>query len=211
MLKVFGFGASFPANKVRMCVNALGLEHEYINVNLPAGEQRSDEFLAINPKGKVPAINDDGFCLSESNAIIRYLAQKAGRLYPEDLQEQAIVDQWLYFVSDHVGLGISKVMFNKVFAPMLNIEVDERSLKEGYSFLDKYLPIIEEQLGKSSFLASDQLSIADVALIATLDPTSLLEIDLGGYPALSKYLETQHASDWYRACHQYFGEGIFPG
>ena len=89
MLKVYGFPLSFHSNKVQMCVQALELEHEFVLVNLSEGEQRAPDFLEVNPKGKVPAINDDGFCLSESQAIMRYLARKSKKFYPAEFKQQA--------------------------------------------------------------------------------------------------------------------------
>ena len=96
MLKIYGGDLSSPANKVRFVANYLGLKYEYIAVKLREGEHQKPEFLKINPIGKIPAIDDAGFCLFESNAICRYLADKSSSsVYPRGLQERAIVDEWL--------------------------------------------------------------------------------------------------------------------
>ena len=76
MLNIYGSPLSSPTNKVRYVANFLGLNTEFHPVNLGAGEQRSPEYLKINPLAKVPAIEDEGFTLAESNAIIRYMANK---------------------------------------------------------------------------------------------------------------------------------------
>ena len=131
MLKIYGSDLSSPVNKVRFVANYLGLKYDYIIVKLREGEQNKPEFLRINPVGKIPAIDDDGFCLFESNAICRYLADKnQSAIYPKELKERANVDQWLDFGSMHVGAAVSKVVYNRIFAPMRKIEVDERSIKE---------------------------------------------------------------------------------
>ena len=76
MLKIYGADLSGPANKVRFVANYLGLKYDYVVVKLREGEHQKPEFLKINPIGKIPAIEDDGFTLFESNAICRYLADK---------------------------------------------------------------------------------------------------------------------------------------
>ena len=94
MLKIYGSDLSYPANKVRFVANALGLPFEYIRINLRTGEQKSEWFLKLSPAGKIPAIDDHGFCLFESNAIVRYLAEKVdSAIYPKDLKERATVNQ----------------------------------------------------------------------------------------------------------------------
>ena len=85
MLKIYGANLSGPANKVRFTANYLGLDYEYVQVKIREGEHRHPEFLAINPVGKIPAMDDDGFVLFESSAIVRYLAEKHDSdLYPKD-------------------------------------------------------------------------------------------------------------------------------
>jgi len=76
MLKLYGSSLSSPTNKVHYCCNYLGQAYELHEINLGVGEQKKPEYLKINPCGRVPAIDDDGFRLFESNAIIRYLSDK---------------------------------------------------------------------------------------------------------------------------------------
>ena len=163
MLKIYGSDLSSPANKVRYAAMALGLEFEYIKINLREGEHKKPEFMKIHPAGKVPAIDDNGFYLFESNAIIKYLAGKSSsNLYPKDLQEKAVVDQWIDFSSFHVGDGMNRVVYNRVFAPRRNMPIDEESIKVGLSYLDKYFPIIDNQLSKNKYLAGNKLTLADI-------------------------------------------------
>ena len=76
MLIIYGADLSTPANKVRFVANALGLEYEYHRISLRDKEGQTEEYKRVHPAGKIPAIDDDGFVLFESNAIIRYLADK---------------------------------------------------------------------------------------------------------------------------------------
>jgi len=165
MLKIYGANLSAPANKVRMTANILRLEYEYVQVNIREGEHRTEKYLAINPAGKVPAIDDDGFKLFESDAIIKYLAvSEASTLYPEDIKQRAIIDQWIDFVAIHVGGAMGRVLFNRVFASFAKVPADERSLSDGIKFLGRFLPVIDQQLSQAKYLAGDQFSLADITL-----------------------------------------------
>ena len=209
MLKIYGFDFSSPANKVRMCANALGLEYEYIQVNMQEGEHKSDKYLAVNPAGKVPAIDDDGFTLFESNAIMKYFCDKSSSsYYPKDPLERAVVDQWCDFVSIHVYMALGRVVFNKIVAPQMGFDVDERSLRDGQVFLGQFLPVIEGQLGKTELLAGDELTIADFCLLATVDPAEMIELDLTPYPKLNAWRENQRAQEFYQNVHKFFGESM---
>ncbi|MCH7635437.1 MAG: glutathione S-transferase family protein [Proteobacteria bacterium] len=209
MLKIYGFDFSSPANKVRMCANALGLEYEYIQVNMQEGEHKSDKYLAVNPAGKVPAIDDDGFTLFESNAIMKYFCDKSSSsYYPKDPLERAVVDQWCDFVSIHVYMALGRVVFNKIVAPQMGFDVDERSLRDGQVFLGQFLPVIEGQLGKTELLAGDELTIADFCLLATVDPAEMIELDLTPYPKLNAWRENLRAQEFYQNVHKFFGESM---
>ena len=209
MLKIYGFDFSSPANKVRMCANALGLEYEYIQVNMREGEHKSDKYLAVNPAGKVPAIDDDGFTLFESNAIMKYFCDKSSSsYYPKDPLKRAIVDQWCDFVSIHIHMAFVRVTFNKIVAPQMGFDVDERSLRDGQVFLGQFLPVIEGQLGKTELLAGDELTIADFCLLATVDPAEMIELDLTPYPKLNAWRENLRAQEFYQNVHKFFGESM---
>lgn len=207
MLKIYGSDLSTPANKVRFAAHLIGIKYEYIRVNLRAGEHQKPEFLKLHPAGKVPVIDDDGFVLFESNAIIRYLAEKnKSSLYPKDLKERSVVDQWIEFGSHHIGLAMSKVVANRLFAPMRKVPVDAQSLKDGLHFLDRFLPLIDNQLGKNKFLAGNQMSLADINLLTILDPSEVSSIDLGRYKNIVKWRDALKKEEFYTKCHHSYEE-----
>lgn len=209
MLTIYGSDLSSPANKVRFVANALGLHYEYKRVNLREGEQRKPEFLKLNPAGKVPVIDDDGFILFESNAIIRYLARKQkSALYPSDVQARAVVEQWLDFGSLHVGAALVKVTYNRLFAARLNITPDEKSIQEGLEFLNRFLPVVENQLSNNAYLAGKSLTLADFNLLAILDPTELSGIDLTPYSHIVKWRQNLRQQGFYTQCYKEYGESL---
>ena len=209
MLTIYALDLSAPALKVMYVANALGLQYEKKGVNLMEGEGQKPEYLAIHPAGKVPAMVDGDFKLFESNAIIRYFARKKNSdLYPNDIKQQAIIDQWIDFVSIHIQNGVSRVLWNKVFAPKLGKEVDQNSMKCGYEFLEKYLPVVNQQLGRTKYLAGDKLSLADFVLLAYTDPLETIEVDIKKYPKLAKWREGLVTKDFYQKVHKFYGESL---
>jgi len=209
MLKIYGSDLSAPANKVRLAANFLGLKYEYIKVDLRAGEHQKPEFLRINPVGKIPAIDDDGFLLFESNAIIKYLADKSkSPIYPKDLKERVVVDQWIDFGSMHVGAALGRVMYNRVFAPMRGLTPDEASVKENLGFLDRFLPVVDQQLSKNKYLSGDKITLADINMLALFDPAEVADIDLSKHKNITKWRDGLKSQEFYTKCHKEYGEAL---
>lgn len=207
MIKLYGFQPSFPVNRVRLCLNAMELEYQLIPINPLAGENQTDEYLKMSPSGKIPALDDDGFALFESNAIMKYLCRKyKSDFYPDDITSQANVDKWLDFTTIHLGNGITKVLFNKIIAGMIDAPVDEQSLADGYSFIERFLGVIDKQLGTSTFLASNSMSIADFCLLATIDPAEVIEVDINNYPNVKAWREKLMQEPFYKKMHNSYGE-----
>ena len=210
MIKLYGHKFSPPSNKVEMCINLLGLEYEFVFIDLLKGQQRTNDFLSLTPFGKVPVLIDENFKLSESNAIVKYLCKKAkSDLYPFGLEEQAEVDMWCDFIAQHLAMGAYvKVIFNKMVAPRIGIEPDQRSIKEGYEFIGKHLSLVEEKLNKTKFLAGDKMTIADISLLAIVDPSELIEVDLKTYPKLTAWRDSLKSQSFYQKVHKFYGESM---
>jgi len=207
MLKIYGADLSCPANKVRFVANELGLEYEYIHINIKDGDNKTEDFLKLHPAGKVPVIDDDGFVLFESNTICKYLAKKQkSELYPQAIQARYIVDQWVDFISAHIGQAMNRVVFNRMFAPLIGVPVDENSLRDGLNFLNRFLPIMENQLNKQRFVCGEDLSLADICLLSTLDPVELSNMDLTSYSALIEWRDSLKQKEFYTKCYAQYGE-----
>src|SRR5207248_11359982 len=105
MLKILGRKTSSNVQKVLWCCDELGIAFEREDVGGPYGRNNTPEYLALNPNGLVPTIDDDGFILRESNAIVRYLCAKhgIGKLCPTDLQRRADADRWMDWQQTTLG------------------------------------------------------------------------------------------------------------
>jgi glutathione S-transferase len=201
-----------PTNKVRLCASYLGLSFEYHNIDLSSGEHQSPDYLNINPAGRVPAIVDGDFKLSQSDAICRYLCAQAGDtdFFPTDTKKQAIVNQWIDYASQHVLQGMARIFFNRVVAPLLKQKSDEASVKTGMAMLGRDLAFVEEQLASHTYLAGDHLTLADISLIIALEPARMCKFDLSPYPAITAWFKAIMAQDFYTHVHTHFGAELPP-
>ena len=209
MITLYGMTVSFPVNRVRLCLNAMEQDYEFVILNPLAGETRTEAFLSMSPAGKIPAIDVDGVTVFESNAIMKYLCRQfESDYYPSDIKQQTAVDSWCDFSAIHVGNGVAKAMFNKVFAPALGMPVDEQSMKDGYGFIERFFAVVDQQLSKTPFIAGDSMTIADFSLLATVDPADVLEVDLNQYPHLNSWCQKLKAEDFYTRMHASFAESL---
>ncbi len=203
MAKLYGMGLSFNVSKVRYCLNYLNLKYDWVQTNPIADENRTPEYLSISPTGKIPAIEIDGFKLFESNSINRYLATvNNSSIYPQDAEKRAVIDAWMDYVAIHVGHAVGRVLFNRVFAPMTSQKVDQESIRVGLEFLDKYFPILEKQLSQNSYLVGKEFSLADINLLAVLDPCELAQISVYKYPTLKKWRAGLKSQPFYQKCYK---------
>jgi glutathione S-transferase len=104
MLKLYG-GARSRASLVKWYLEELGVAYEFVLLDMSIGQHLQPEFLAINPMGKVPAIEDRDFKLWESGAILLYLAEKYGQM-PSSLEEKSIINQWVVFANSTLSIGL---------------------------------------------------------------------------------------------------------
>ena len=162
MLKLYG-GALTRAFIVQWYLEELAVPHEFIQLDMQTGAHLQPDFLAINPMGKLPAIEDGSFKLWESGAILLYLSEKYEQL-PTSLEERAKINQWILFANATLIPGI--------FVPT--------NLEREYPRLFKPLNDI---LQAQPFLLGEQFSVVDVAVGSILAYIPiLLQLDLSFYP-----------------------------
>jgi glutathione S-transferase len=211
MLTLYGTPFSPRVNKLRYVLNYLELPYEHVPSSPMSGETRTPEFLKMHPAGKIPVIDDDGFYLFESMAIARYLASKTGSaIYPSELKARALVEQWCDFATAHVEGALLKVFFNRVMVniPAVGATVDERSLADGLAWLDRYLPIVEQQLTAHNYLVGMDLSLADFVLLTALDPVEAVQVSLDGYPRITAWRKGLVSQPFYTACYPSYSEWL---
>jgi len=171
--------------------------------------RRSRWWFTICPTGKVPAIEVDGIKLFESNSINRYLAlANNSPVYPQDLKKRAVVDAFMDYVAIHVAHALGRVLFNRVFAPMTGQKADQESIRVGLEFLDKYFPILEKQLSQNPYLAGREFSLADINLLAVLDPCEMAQISLDKYSSITQWRKNLKSQPFYQKCYKDYSQFV---
>src|SRR5271167_24688 len=162
MLKIWGRTTSSNVQKAMFAVGELGLAHDRIDIGGAFGKNRETAYLAMNPNGLVPTLEEDGFLLWESNSIIRYLAAKfgAGTLEPADLRTRASAGKWMDWQLSVLGPAITPVFWNLIrTAPEKR---DHAAIEEGKKKTTAAVKMMDEQLAKTAYLAGDEFSYADI-------------------------------------------------
>lgn len=187
MYTLYEFALSGNCYKVRLAVSFLGLAYERVAIDITKGESRTDEFLRINPNGKVPVLKTEkGAHLSESNAILWYLASET-TLLPSSKLEQAQVLQWMSFEQSHHQPFIAgpRYWISILKAQeQYQSQLDEKRPR-AYAALD----VMEVHLQKNHYFVGNKLSIADIALYAYTHVAHEGGFDLSDYDALNHWFK----------------------
>jgi glutathione S-transferase len=128
-MKLYHFPSPNP-QKVTFALKELGLDCELVPVDLAKGEQREAAFRAVNPFGRVPVLVDGDLMLAESQAILAYLGEKTGRLWPTSAAERADALKWLFYLSQHIMPAAGEVAL-RIRAKVLGIPLDEATVARG--------------------------------------------------------------------------------
>jgi glutathione S-transferase len=163
MLKIWGRANSSNVKKVTWLCEEIGLPYERIDAGLAYGVVNTPEYRKLNPNGLVPTIDDDGFILWESNAIVRYLAAKhaAGTLWPTDLRVRADADRWMDWCATTLAPAFIPIFMAMVRTPpeKRNPQAIEDSTKKTAEVLAR----LDAALAGRNFVLGDQFSMADIA------------------------------------------------
>ena len=198
-MKIYGDIQSGNCFKIALLCSLLDIQHQWIAVDILAGETRNTAFLGKNPNGKIPLLElDDGRCLSESNAILNYLA--AGTpLLPSDTFQLAKVQQWQFFeqYSHEPYIAVARFIHKYLGLPEERRAEYEAKQTGGH----KALAVMEQQLRDTPFLTGEHLTTADVSLYGYTHVADEGGFDLQGYPAISQWLARIQSAPGYLGMH----------
>ncbi|XP_028522287.2 glutathione S-transferase 1-1 isoform X3 [Apis cerana] len=180
----YQFLGSPPCRAVALTAAALGIEMNFKPVNLLNKEQLKPEFLKMNPQHTIPTIDDNGFYLWESRAIMMYLADQYGKndsLYPKDVKKRAIVNQRLYFDMCNLYKSfMDYVIYPVVFMKMPKDPTKYESIDRALSFLDKFLE-------GENYVAGKNMTLADLSIVTTVSTIEVVDYDLGKYENVARW------------------------
>jgi len=169
MIKIWGRKNSINVQKVMWAVGELALAHERIDIGGPFGRNKEPPYLAMNPNGLVPTLEeDDGFLLWESNAIVRYLASRhgVGTLEPADPRARARAHQWMDWQLSVAGPAMHAAFWGLIRTPPE--KRDQAAIAESKKKTTEAMKIVNAALANTAYLADDEFSMGDIppALIA---------------------------------------------
>ena len=183
--------------KTLYVLEEVGAEYEFCFVDLAKGANRTDEFRAMTPVGKVPVLEHGDASLFESGAICRYVAsEEKSPLYPADKLERAYVDQWMTFFTCHPGRWLTNLYFEKIMKPAAGMgETNEARCEESVRFATAQLKAVERRLDGRDWLANDTMSIAEPFALAYMEQARAVGFDLDPFPNVKNWFERLDARE----------------
>jgi glutathione S-transferase len=196
-MKIYAFAPSPNCQKVLAVARELGLPFETVHIDIFKGEAKTPAFLAKNPNGRLPVLEDEGFVLWESNAILAYLAAKQAvpSLLPIKPRERAEVDRWLFWQTAHLSPAVSKVAFEKIVKPMAKLGTpDPAVVAAGTAEFAALAKILDEGLAGKEYVAG-KLSIADFAIGPHIGVAGACELDFAPFKNLRAWSDRMRARE----------------
>ena len=193
-MKLYDFPFSPNCRKVRAVAYELGIALEYERIDLLTGASRTPAFLAKNPNGRVPVLEDGDLVLWESTAIVRYLAA-GSPLVPTAPRVAAEVDRWIAWQLAHLAPAMSKVAFENIVKRLTRRgEPDPARIAEGTAEFGQLTAILDRALADREYVAGP-LTVADFALAGHYSLASAAGLSLAGHPRVESWLARMTARD----------------
>lgn len=163
-MKLYGHPMSTCTRKVLTTLAEKGQEVDFVLVDLMKGEHKQPDHLARQPFGRIPALDDDGFWLYESRAMIRYLDEKlpGARLQPGDVKDRALMEQWMSIEYSYFSPAAMKIVVELLFHKMAGMAPNMDVVKAGVEGCSHALDIADKTLSKQDFFGNKTFSLADI-------------------------------------------------
>jgi glutathione S-transferase len=183
-MKIYGDIRSGNCDKVRFTADYLGIPYEWIEVDSVSGKTHTPEFLAKNPQAQVPTVEfDDGRFLSQSNAIIRHIADGTV-LLPSDLWIKARIDEWMFWEANNHEFFVAGCIGHMTYMGKSKETRDPMRVERG----ERALRIVDQHLSKTEWLAGNAITVADIAVLAYTRQAHLGGFDLSNKVGLRNWI-----------------------
>ncbi|MDB4988847.1 MAG: hypothetical protein JWN04_4025 [Myxococcaceae bacterium] len=201
-MKLYFHPMSGNSRRVLLVAAQLNLPLEHVVVDLPQGEQKTAQHLTRNPNGRVPVLEDDGFLLWESRAIMQYLADKTPgqTLFPSDPRGRAEVSRWLFWCAAHMGPANTILVLENFVKPLTGRgPADPVEVARGEALFAQLAPILDAHLADKPWVALDHLTLADFSLAAGFALAGPARLPLAPYANIRAWLgRVQELDAWKR-------------
>ena len=176
MLRLHSHPLSTFARRVRIALLEKKIPHELVTVDMAAKQHKSPEYLALNPYGRVPTLEEDGFVVWESTAILEYLelTRPDPPLVPADPRGRALLEMHVKLCDLELARNTSTIIFPKRFLP--KERWDEKAMAQAKVTIEKHLGIVEAQLGAKQWMVGDRYSMVEVCYTPFVQFPEVVEI-----------------------------------
>jgi glutathione S-transferase len=187
--------------RVRLTAAVLGLELEERLLDFSKGEHKNPEYLALNANGAVPTLVDGSFVLTESRAIMQYLASKRPEsgLLPKDEAARADVTRWQFWDASHFSPQLGTLAFEKMIKGMIGLgEPDAGKVQEALTNFRRFAAVLDKRLEGKSFVVGDTLTLADLTLASSMMYAAQTEAPIAEFPNLKAWHSRMTALDGWK-------------
>jgi len=184
-MKLYMTPMSPNVRRVRLTAAVLGLQLEEKVLDFAKGEHKSPEYVAINPNGAVPTLVEGNFVLTESRAIMQYLASKKPEsgLLPRDEQARADVTRWQFWDSSHFSPQLGTLAFQRVLKQLYGMgEPDARKVDEALTNFRRFAAVLNKRLEGKQYVVGESLTLADLTLAPSLMYAKQSEVPVAEFP-----------------------------
>lgn len=173
---------------------------EYVRIDLSKGEHKQPDFLAVNPNGKIPALEDSDVKLWESHSIMAYLAQKAGSdLWPNDPLKKIEVMKWLNWDTAHFSRHAGRLLFENFLKGAFGLgEPVQSEIDDATGFFKQFANVLNEHLKGKNHIVDDRLTIADFGVASFLPTATEAKLPLEGYDEVHRWHDAMMNMDAWR-------------
>ena len=189
-MKLYMNAMSPNVRRVRLTAAVLAMDLEEKKLDFTKGEHKNPEYLALNPNGAVPTLVDGDFVLTESRAIMQYLASKKPEsgLLPRDEKARADVLRWQFWDASHFSPQLGTLAFEKVLKPMMGMgEPDQRKIDDALTNFRRFGGVLNKRLEGKKYVMGDALTIADLTLASSLMYARQADAPLGEFPNIQAW------------------------
>jgi glutathione S-transferase len=183
-MKLYQHPSSTNARRARLTAAVLGIPLDEVLVDLGKGEHKRPEYLALNPNGAVPTLVDGDFVLTESRAIMQYLASKRpdSGLFPEDESARFQVIRWQFWDATHFSPAVGTVFFEKILKRVFGLgDPDAGRIAEGLANHRRFMGVLDGHLSNRTYVVGEALTLADLTLATSLMYEKALELPVAEF------------------------------
>ncbi|MBL0220119.1 MAG: glutathione S-transferase family protein [Myxococcales bacterium] len=200
-MKLYHNPLSPNVRRVRLTAAVLGITLEEKLLDFSKGEHKSPEFLALNPNGAVPTLVDGEFALTESRAIMQYLASKKPEsgLLPKDEMARADVTRWQFWDASHFSPQCATLAFERILKKMMGLgEPNEAKITEALANFRRFGAVLDARLKGKQYLVGNALTLADLTVASSLMYAKQADVPVAEFPNVEAWLGRITALDGWK-------------